>query len=396
MRVLATATAGTNRILAEECGDLGLKPRRVPAHGVEMDLDWAQIARGLMHLRTAQRLLIRLAHIPCDGAQSLYDGVRAIDWTRYLDAKQTLAIGASGRLPKKRRGGPLTNHVFASQRIKDAIVDQFRDKQGERPNVDVSNPDVRVVARFVGDAASIWLDPCGTGLHIRGYRKESVEAPLRETMAAALVRSSSWDPDRPFIDPMCGSGTIAIEAACIGLGLAAGRLRTFGAENWRHEGGELPALIAAEREAAHEHAHEAIARSELRIACSDSDKRAVGISRANAKRAGVQQIVKAELADARDLAHPERGTVIICNPPWGERMGSKSIVNLYASIGRQWRGFSGCELVIIDGHDDFESAFGLPCDGVLEWSNGPISVRIRRYLLGHQTKRSASRKPRRG
>ena len=225
MRVLITASAGTQRLLAGSCGDLGLRPRRVPAHGVELDLDWAQIAKALVHVAIGQRVLIRLAHFLVDGADALYDGTLTVDWTRFLDPQQTLAVAATGRLPRPRvptrAPGQLTHHVFASQRVKDAICDQLRQRTGARPSVDLDAPDVRVVARFHGDSCSLWLDPAGAALHRRGYRVESGPAPLRETLAAAVVYASGWSAPgartRPLRDPFCGSGTLLIEAAAQAL-----------------------------------------------------------------------------------------------------------------------------------------------------------------------------------
>ena len=375
-------------MLAEECGDLGLRPKRVPAHGVELDLDWPDIARAMVHLRTAQRVLVYIGRFPCDGAQSVYDGAQAVRWLDYLDAQQTLAIGASGPLPKKARGGPLRTHVFAAQKIKDAICDQLRDETGARPTVDLKRPDVRIVARFVGDGAQLWLDPCGDALHKRGYRQQSVQAPLRETLAAALLRFSRWQPGNPLIDLMTGSGTIAIEAAEMALGLAPGRSRRFAASRWRHFGAELAAYIGEVQQQAQDLAADRLRGAELPIGALDCDPQALQAARANLATAGLTGVIETAAADATAMQRPDPATTLVCNPPYGERIGGDDVEALYRKLGRKLGTFEGCELAIIDGHDRFRHAFGLRWENSLQWSNGPLTVHARRYILGAQSERS--------
>lgn len=393
MRVLITASAGTQRLLAGSCGDLGLRPRRVPAHGVELELDWPQIAHALVHVPIGQRVLIRLTHFPVDGADALYEGAQTVDWSRFLDPKMTLAVAATGRLPRprvqSRAPGQLTHHVFASQRVKDAICDQLRQRSGGRPTVDLDDPDVRVVARFHGDSCSLWLDPAGAALHRRGYRVEAGPAPLRETIAAAVVYASGWRGERPLRDPFCGSGTILIEAAALALGLAPGRDRPFSAMRWRHEGAELGPLLREAQAAARDHAAEALTpaalpQANLDIVGTDLDPGVLRLARANIERAGLKRVIRVEQADATRTARPAPGTVLISNPPYGERIGGQEVVALYAALGRNWAGFTGCEAHLLDGHPDFADAFGLPWTDWLELANGSLPVVLRRYELGAQ------------
>ena len=385
MRVLATASAGTQRLLAEECGDLGLRPRRVPAHGVELDLEWSEIAHALVNLRIAQRVLIFLTQFRCDGALSLAEGAATVDWRLWLDGNQTLAVAATGRLPSTDRGGPLRTHVFANQKIKDVICDQLRAAGGERPNVDLHDPDVRVVARFSGDGCSLWLDPGGAALHQRGYRVEAGAAPLRETLAAAVVRASGWNGERPLLDPFCGSGTILIEAASLVLGLAPGRSRAFAASRWRHQGSELGPLLREAQQQALAKADAARrspqARS-LQIAGSDVDPRVLEIAQHNVERAGLSGIIRLHNGDATRLQPPAPGTLLLSNPPYGERIGGDDVVGLYRAIGHAWAGFSGCEAHLLDGNADFAEAFGLPWVDSFAFSNGDLEVVMRRYVLG--------------
>lgn len=384
MRILATASAGTQRLLAGECAELGLRPRRVPAHGVELELDWEGVAHALVRLRTAQRVLIYLGQFPCDGAASLYDGALSIDWQRWLEPDQTLMVAATGRLPSKARGGALRTHVFANQRIKDAICDQLRQASGARPSVDLRQADLRVVARFSGDACSLWLDPGGEALHRRGYRSEAGPAPLRETLAATVIRASGWTGEAPLGDPMCGAGTLLIEAVLAALDIAPGRDRSFAAERWRREGAALgPALQTAKARALEdaERALRSPAARRLRVWGSDLDEQALGFARGNAERAGVGGLIQWRRQDACRLPPPEPGTVLVCNPPYGERIGGDDVAALYAELGRHWRGFRGCEAHLLDGNPDFEAAFGLRWQDALALSNGDLAVTLRRYVL---------------
>lgn len=388
MRVLVTASAGTQRLLASECGDLGLRPRRVPAHGVELDLDWAQVAHALVHLSIGQRVLIRLTHFPVDGADALYDGASKVDWDEWLDPSQTLSVAATGRLPRPRvpgrAPGQLTHHVFASQRVKDAVCDQFRERTGRRPSVDLDDADVRIVARFHGDSCSLWMDPAGQALHRRGYRVEAGAAPLRETLAAAVVRAAGWQGNRPLRDPFCGSGTVLIEAASAALGLAPGRFRAFSGSRWQREGAVLGGLIAEEQAAARSNADRILSKAKLDILGTDVDADVLRVARMNAKRAGFQSQIRFEQADATRLPRPEPGTVFVTNPPYGERLGGDAVVGLYAAMGRNWADFSGCEAHILDGHDAFEEMFGHRWTDSLALSNGSLPVLLRRYEFGAQ------------
>ncbi len=385
MRVLATASAGTQRLLAEECGELGLRPRRVPAHGVELELDWAQIAHALVHLRIAQRVLIFLTQFRCDGALSLAEGAASVDWRQWLDGGQTLAVAATGRLPSAERGGALRTHVFANQKIKDVVCDQLRAAGGERPNVDLHDPDVRIVARFSGDGCSLWLDPGGAALHQRGYRVEAGAAPLRETLAAAVVRASGWRGERPLLDPFCGSGTIVIEAASLVLGLAPGRSRAFAASRWRHQGRELAGLLRDEQQRAVAQAETARRSPQaraLQVAGSDVDPRVLDLAQSNVERADLGGIVRLHRGDATRLQPPAPGTLLLSNPPYGERIGGDDVTSLYRALGHTWAGFSGCEAHLLDGNPDFAEAFGLPWADSFAFSNGDLEVVMRRYVLG--------------
>lgn len=384
MRVLATASAGTARLLAEECGDLGLRPRKVRAHGVELDLDWPEVARALLHLRIAQRVLVFLHQFPCGGGSSLYDGALQVRWADWLDAGQRIAVSASGRLPSKvaRGDSPIRTHVFACQRVKDAICDQLRDATGERPSVDLDDPDVRIVARFSGDACSLWLDPGGAALHRRGYRAQAGAAPLRETLAAAVVRASGWNGERPLRDLLCGSGTVLIEAVSVALELAPGRDRAFAAERWRHQGHELAGLIASERSAAVDAAHATLASAKLDVLGQDVDSGVLRLADANVRRAGLQRHIQLRAGDACRGPAPAPGTVLISNLPYGERLGGDDVTTLYRELGRHWAGFPGCEAHLLVGHEDFERAFGLRWSGHLALTNGSLPVDLFRFPLG--------------
>lgn len=312
----ATAAKGTEGVLRDELRQLGIPKVKATRGGVYFGVahgapELASALRACLHSRVALRVLAREASFDAPDPDALYDGVSAVHWERVLDARRTLAVDAV------IRDSPVGNSAFAAQRVKDAIVDRLRDLHGARPDVDKRDPDVRVVLHWVSDHATVLIDVAGESLHARGYRSEGGEAPLRETLAAAIVRLSQWDARAPLIDPMCGSGTIAIEAAMQALAIAPGLLRArFGCERWlSHDDTErrLVAELRAEARAAARPPSEAPP-----IFARDADAGALERARRNAERAGVA--IDFARADVRQLAREHERAYVVTNPPYGERL----------------------------------------------------------------------------
>ena len=387
MEVLATAAEGTAPILAEECAALGFRVVHVRRDGVVLDLNTISTARALVHLRVATRLLLAIDDIRSGDADELYASLRHLDWTHWLDDRHTIAVRASGALPgspeaPQRRGGrpargpAIRTHIFAAQRAKDAICDHLRGRLGARPNVDVDDPDVQIVLRFRGERCSVYLDISGDAMHRRGYRTDTVAAPLKETLAAALVGWMDWRGDRPLIDPMCGSGTLIIEALMRHLNIAPGMKRDFAIERWPHHGEAVGLLLDAERERALAHAEEAIAAAkDLEVVAADFDRAALRATRTHLERAGLTALVHVVRHNVRKMDVPPPRAVIVTNPPYGERIGGSQVVDLYEAMAARWATFDGLDVWVLDGHEDFVDRFGYRPLKTWPLRNGKLHVR---------------------
>jgi len=306
----AAAIPGTEKALCEELRELGFGSVRLNRGGIPFRGTWHDGWRACPESRIAQRIQVLVNRFPAPTQDALYAGIRQFDWSRFVSYRQTLAVSAVCH------GCAINHSGFAALKIKDAIVDQVREKTQARPDVDREDADVRVFAHLANDKAAVYLDLSGEPLHRRGYRKEAGEAPLRETLAAAILRLSQWDRQSPLTDPMCGSGTIAIEAAMWSAGIAPGLLRErFGFERWANFTAESAEAMRALRGSLR--AQAASGRC-ARIIASDSDESVLEIARQNARTAGV----KPSFRQHSILENPPSGDsgTLITNPPYGVRL----------------------------------------------------------------------------
>src|SRR5262245_21358566 len=315
--LFVTAAAGTAALLAAELAALGIAGAREVQGGVAGESDLAGAYRACLEARLGLRVLWQLARIPAADAGSLYAGIRTIDWSEHLEAEGTLAVDFSGSLPG------VTHTQFGAQRVKDAIVDQFRERTGTRPSVDRESPWLRINVHAARGGVDVAIDLAGESLHRRGYRGGQGAAPLKENLAAAILIRSGWPAiaaaGGAFVDPMCGSGTLPIEAALIAADVAPGLLRErFGFERRkRHD----PAAWATARAAA-----EARRRPGLlppgRSRGFARDPVAMRAAEANAARAGLAKRLFFQRAElAKRPAAPAPSGLVAVNPPYGERIG---------------------------------------------------------------------------
>ena len=317
----ATAPRGLEALLSAELGALGAKGATAVPGGVAFKGDWAVCYAANLWSRLASRVLWRVAEFGYAGEDDLYEAARQVDWMRHFGVERSLRVNVSATR------SPLKSLEFATLRVKDAVCDRFRDAAGSRPSVDRANPDVRVHAYLEAARGALYLDTSGEPLFKRGWRAGSAEAPLRENLAAGLVLLSGWKFDEPLLDPMCGGGTILVEAAAMARGRAPGARRGFGFEKLRVFDSNLWNRIKNERS-------EARSSASLRIFGSDSDPRALGDARRNIAAAGVDRWVKLEQADVLERPAPAPGGVMIANPPYGERIGSKEeLAEFYPKLG---------------------------------------------------------------
>jgi len=318
----ATAPRGLEGLLAAELASLGAKDTTAVPGGVAFSGDWRVCYAANLWSRLASRVLWRVAEFNYTDENDLHEAARKVDWMRYFTVERTLRVNVSAQK------SPLTSLDFATLRIKDAVCDRFRESAGSRPNVDRANPDVRVHAFLESARGAFYLDTSGEPLFKRGWRAGAGEAPLRENLAAGIVMLSGWKPEEPLLDPMCGGGTILVEAAAMARGRAPGAKRSFGFENLKNFDPELWKKIRNQK------SETPSSSVPLQIFGSDNDPRVLGDARRNVAAAGVDRWVKLEQVDILDRPAPAPAGVMIANPPYGERIGSKEeLAEFYPKLG---------------------------------------------------------------
>ena len=352
--------------MRSEIEDLGIHDTRVEDRRVLFEASAQEIARCNLWLRAADRLFITLARFPAADFDSLYEGVRAVPWRDWLAPDAAVNVEAAS--VKSR----LTAVPSLQSVTKKAIVDAVNPSSSRMPE---TGPRYDVHVGLRGDAATVSLDTTGPGLHKRGYRRHAGEAPLRENLAAALVMLSRWDLSRPFADPVCGSGTIAIEAALIAARIPPGIGRSFAAEDWP----VFPPSIWQDERAA---AAEARVRDlEVSITGSDRDPAMVDAARANAGAAGVDGLVRLRIAAVSSFS-PEAGFgCVVCNPPYGERLGSeREAQDLARELGRLRQALPTWSFFVLSAREDFPRFFGERASRNRKLYNGNLRCWLYQYF----------------
>jgi 23S rRNA G2445 N2-methylase RlmL len=366
----ATAAKGCEGVLRDELRELGLPRVKADRGGVHFGAAFGDAMRACLESRIAVRVLWRRARFEARDAQQLYEQVRALDLSDVLDPKKTLSVSASVK------SSALTHSSFVAQKTKDALVDAQRDRFGARSNVSRDDPDVRVVVHLARDEAQLFLDVSGEALHRRGYRVEAREAPIKETLAAALLRLSGWDRARPLVDPMCGSGTIAIEAALWARRIAPGLLgRRYGLQRWASHDAAQQRELAALRDAA-----QALVRPESEspaIMALDCDGLAVQLARKLARQAGVQ--VQVERLDVRDFMGTDPAGQVVTNPPYGVRLSRGE--DFESMLARSLRALQAHRVSVICHDVRLAEAMRLPPAQEHALWNGDLECRLFTWLL---------------
>ncbi len=366
MEFFASTISGTEPALREELAELGFKSVRLNRGGIPFRGEWVDGWRACLQSRIAQRIQVVMGRFPCKNADDLYAGVRAIDWLPIIAPHTTISVSAFTQSPDFPHSG------FVALRVKDALVDQIREACGNRPDVSKEDPDVRVFTYINNGKATVYLDLSGDGLHRRSYRTNAGDAPMRETLAAALLRYSGWDRQTPLIDPMCGSGTIVIEAAMWARNMAPGLLRSrFGFERWanfddscREQLRELCGQLRAE-----------VIHEIPRIVGSDHDPDMLHIARENARAAGVKLAWRED--DVRDMRSDGTPRMIVTNPPYDVRLRtSAEDVRGIASAFRRLHEWRVC---VLAGSDEYRRAMSLSPAEDIALPNGTIPCRFLVY-----------------
>jgi putative N6-adenine-specific DNA methylase len=360
---------GLEPVLAKELTQLGANDIQIGRRMVSFTGNKELMYRANFQLHTAIRILKPIRHFKAKSADDVYEEIKKIDWTDYLGSEKTFAVDAVVFSEEFRHS------KFVSYKVKDAIVDQFREKTGKRPNISIANPDIRLHIHIAEDQCTLCLDSSGESLHRRGYRQESVEAPLNEVLAAGMILMSGWQGDTDFIDPMCGSGTLLIEAALIAKNMAPGLFRKeYAFEKWPDFDADLFDEIynddSQERE------------FKYHLYGYDIDMKAVNTARMNVKAAGLSADITIEQQDFKDFTQPQNKSIIITNPPYGERISTPDLLGTYRMIGERLKHqFRGNDAWILSYREECFEQIGLKPSIKIPLFNGSLECEFRRYQM---------------
>jgi putative N6-adenine-specific DNA methylase len=400
-KYFAVSARGIESVTAAELEKLGAQEVRPVFGGVHFEGDMRLLYRASLWLRTASRILRPLRDFAAQNAEMLYSQSRRVRWEDYLDPSRTLAVhatieGASSRAelakahaPESRGAPPrksfgrkavpegINHSMFAALKIKDAIVDRLRREQGSRPNVDKENPDILVHAHFAGGRCTLSLDATGASLHERGYRVKTTSAPLKETLAAAIVDLTGWDGQIPFFDPMCGSGTLVIEAAMKALHIAPGLSRpSYGFQRWPEFDGKVW------QEVVNEARKERLLAAPCEFIGTDCDPVAVESARENARQAGVEKFIRFEVRQFGAMKPPTgQPGYLVANPPYGARLGEESeLLPLYQEMSDVLKSrYAGWQVFIMAGNLALARHITLPAMQKIKLNNGPLECRLLKF-----------------
>ena len=380
--LFASTARGLEELLKTELEGLGAQECQIAQGGVHFQGDTQLLYKSLMWSRLASRIMMPLGECSVWSDLDLYLGVQAIDWTSIFTPDATFAVSFGGL------NDSIRNSQYGALKVKDAIVDAFTRKNLPRPNVDRDNPDLRINVRLNKETAYISLDLSGEGLHLRGYRDRTGMAPIKENLAAAIVMRSGWVPGTPLLDPMCGSGTLLIEAAMWATDRAPGLHRGhWGFSGWAQHDDAVWKEVKAD---AQTRARAGLAAYESRFYGSDVDSRVVELARSNARRAGIGELITFEVKDVAQLTNPlpkgPYGTVI-SNPPYGERLESEpALIAMHSLLGRNMKNqFGGWNLSLFSASPELLSCLQLRAERQFKAKNGPLDCVQKNYHLTEST-----------
>lgn len=368
----ATVARGLEPLMVEELEQLGAKNVQPGFCGASFAGDRTLLYRVNLWARLPFRILLRLSEFSCETGDDLYAGVQRIDWEQYLTPEQTLAVTATGKTDS-------LNHThFTSLQVKNAIVQQQMDSLGYRSDVDTHEPDLRINVHLNKGKATISLDSSGDSLHRRGYRPAVGAAPLKESLAAALITLSRWQPDQAFYDPLCGSGTLPLEAGLQSLRVAPGLFRErFGFETWLDYDDDLWEGLITDAE---EQQQEELAAF---IGGSDRNPNVLIQAHSNAQKCGIEHLVKFQQNELANVEAPADSGILLCNPPYGERLGKDTDLGaFYKLLGNVLKQrFKGWTAYVLSGNKALSSNIGLKSASRTPVYNGALLCQLMKYEL---------------
>lgn len=367
--MVAKTFQGLETVLATELIDLGANDIQIGRRMVSFTGDKEMMYRANFQLRTAIRILKPIKHFRATTADEVYDAVKEIDWTQYLNNETTFAVDSVVYSNEFRHS------KFVAYKVKDAIVDQLREKTGERPNIRITNPDLQLHIHVAEYDCTLALDSSGESLHRRGYRQESVEAPINEVLAAGIILQTGWRGECDFIDPMCGSGTFLIEAALIARGIAPGVYRKeYAFEKWPDYDKELFESIYEDDSREHEFEHS--------IYGYDINHYAVAAATTNVKAAGLSKEIVVQQQDFKDFVQPAQKSILVTNPPYGERISAPDLLGLYKMIGERLKHqFVDNDAWVLSYREECFDQIGLKPSLRTPLFNGSLECELRKYQI---------------
>jgi len=377
---LAITSKGLEHLLVEELKELGIEEPNPVQAGVKFKANQEQIYRCCLWSRIASRFVLVLSEFFCNDDMDLYLSSSAVSWSKYFLPTARFIVDFNGTNQSIR------NSQYGAMKVKDAIVDHFVKKNLPRPSISKDQPDLRVHIRLNKDQAILGIDMVGSSLHSRGYRLDTGEAPLRETLAAALIKRSGWLAGVPLIDPMCGSGTLLIEACLIAANIAPNvHRKTWSFESFLDFDVELLNKVQAEASVAGSQGLEKVTSPFYGI---DIDQRVIKSAKANARRAGVDSLIQFKVGDAVKLQRPENfaGGMIVSNPPYGERLDSEPrLIALYSALGGQLKQeFFGCKVALLSSNDELLSCLRMRADKHYKIANGKLPCHFKVYDISNR------------
>lgn len=367
--IIAKTFQGLEEVLAQELTVLGANDIQIGRRMVSFSGDKEMLYKANFCLRTAIRILKPIKQFTAKDADEVYEQIKSIHWEDYLDIDKTFAVDAVVFSEEFRHS------KFVSYKVKDAIVDYFREKMNKRPSVRINKPDISLNIHIAQTSCTLSLDSSGESLHRRGYRQEAVEAPLNEVLAAGMIMMTGWHGECDLIDPMCGSGTIPIEAALIARNIAPGVFRKeFAFEKWNDFDQELFDSIYNDDSQEREFTHH--------IYGYDNSPKAFEIATHNIKAASVSKDITLQLQPFQQFEQPAEKAVIITNPPYGERISTNDLLGLYQMIGERLKhAFVGNTAWVLSYREECFDQIGLKATEKVPLFNGALECEFRKYEI---------------
>jgi putative N6-adenine-specific DNA methylase len=369
LQFFAPCPRGLEALLVEDFGAAGAADVTSVPGGVSGSGDWATIYRINLESRIATRVLCRLASADYRNEADIYRLAYEIDWVKHFAVERSIRVYVTAIR------SPLKSLEFITLKVKDAVCDRFRADTGQRPNVNTKNPDVRIHLFLTDRSATLYLDTSGEPLYLRGHKLAKIGAPLKENLAAGILRLSGWTPDKPLLDPMCGSGTFLLEAAQIALDDAPGLSREPGEFGFERLAGFDPGLWRHLQREAAERRREA---SSLAIFGSDSAADAVSRTQQNLAHAGLDRLIRVDRIDLLKRTAPTPSGVMVTNPPYGERLGTEDeLAAFYPPLGDALKkNFPGWSCWLLSADTRLPKLLGLRVGRKIPLYNGPLECRL--------------------